>query len=32
VAALWMIREGDIEREEVTEGRPLETEPEPAQA
>ncbi len=32
VAALWMVREGDIEREEVTEGRPLEAEPEPARA
>ena len=32
VAALWMIREGDIEREEVAEGRPLEAEPEPARA
>jgi EmrB/QacA subfamily drug resistance transporter len=31
-AALWMIREGDIEREEVTEGLPLEAEPQPAQA
>ena len=31
-AALWMIRESDIEREEVTEGLPLEAEPEPAQA
>jgi hypothetical protein len=28
----WMIREGDIEREEVTEGMPLEAEPEPAGA
>jgi EmrB/QacA subfamily drug resistance transporter len=32
VAALWMIRESDIEREEVAEGAPLEAEPEPAGA
>ena len=32
VAALGMIREGDIERELVPEGRPLEAEPEPARA
>jgi hypothetical protein len=32
VAALWTVREGDIEREEVTEGQPLEAEPEPARA
>jgi Na+/melibiose symporter-like transporter len=32
VAALWMVREGDIEREEVVEGAPLEAEPEPAGA
>lgn len=32
VAALWMVREGDIEREEVAEGAPLEAEPEPARA
>jgi EmrB/QacA subfamily drug resistance transporter len=32
VAALWMVREGDIEREEVVEGAPLEAEPEPARA
>jgi EmrB/QacA subfamily drug resistance transporter len=32
VAALWTIREGDIEREGVAEGVPLEAEPEPAQA
>ncbi len=32
VAALWMVREGDIEREEVVEGAPLEAEPEPAAA
>jgi len=32
VAALWMVRERDIEREEVVEGRPLEAEPEPARA
>jgi EmrB/QacA subfamily drug resistance transporter len=31
VAALWMVRESDIEREAVPEGRPLEAEPEPAQ-
>jgi MFS family permease len=31
-AALWMIREGDIEREDVVEGQPLEAEPRPAQA
>lgn len=31
-AALWMIREGDIEREGVVEGQPLEAEPEPARA
>jgi EmrB/QacA subfamily drug resistance transporter len=31
-AALWMIRESDIEREEVIEGAPLEAEPEPARA
>jgi EmrB/QacA subfamily drug resistance transporter len=31
-AALWMIREGDIEREGVVEGQPLEAEPQPAQA
>jgi EmrB/QacA subfamily drug resistance transporter len=31
-AALWMIREGDIEREEVIEGGPLEAEPQPARA
>lgn len=32
LAALWMIREGDIEREEVIEGAPLEAEPELARA
>jgi EmrB/QacA subfamily drug resistance transporter len=32
VAALWMVREGDIEREEVLAGTPLEAEPEPARA
>lgn len=32
IAALWMIREGDIEREDVVEGAPLEAEPEPARA
>ena len=32
IAALWMVREGDIEREEVVEGAPLEAEPEPASA
>ncbi len=32
IAALWMVREGDIEREEVVEGAPLEAEPEPARA
>ena len=32
LAALWMVREGDIEREEVVEGAPLEAEPEPAGA
>lgn len=32
IAALWMVREGDIEREEVVEGAPLEAEPEPAAA
>ena len=34
VAALWMVREREIERDEVAEGRPLEAEPEvePAQA
>jgi hypothetical protein len=32
IAALWMIREGDIEREGVVEGAPLEAEPQPASA
>ncbi|MDX6609398.1 MAG: hypothetical protein QOF85_1323 [Solirubrobacterales bacterium] len=32
VAALWMIREGDIEREGVVEGQPLEAEPQPVSA
>ncbi len=32
VAALWMVRERDIERETVAEGRPLEAEPEAARA
>jgi EmrB/QacA subfamily drug resistance transporter len=32
VAALWMVRERDIEREEISEGQPLEAELEPAQA
>jgi EmrB/QacA subfamily drug resistance transporter len=32
IAALWMVREGDIEREEVVEGAPLEAEPELARA
>ncbi|HUC07843.1 MAG TPA: MFS transporter [Solirubrobacterales bacterium] len=31
-AALWMVRESDIEREEVVEGAPLEAAPEPAGA
>ena len=32
IAALWMVREGDIEREGIVEGAPLEAEPEPARA
>ena len=32
VAALWMVRERDIEREGVVEGAPLEAEPEPVSA
>jgi EmrB/QacA subfamily drug resistance transporter len=31
-AALWMIREGDIERKAIVEGQPLEAEPQSAQA
>jgi EmrB/QacA subfamily drug resistance transporter len=32
IAALWMVRERDIEREGVVEGEPLEAKPEPARA
>jgi EmrB/QacA subfamily drug resistance transporter len=32
IAALWMVRERDIERKEIVEGAPLEAEPEPAGA
>ena len=32
IAALWMVRERDIDREGIVEGAPLEAEPEPARA